>query len=257
MKLKEFAGIMNELAPIRFSEGWDNPGLLAGDENKEVGRVYVTLDATSEAIEAAHEAGADLILAHHPLIFKPVSRISSDHYVGKRIMRIIAYDMALFAMHTDFDVTCMGAEAAERLGLIETKVLEPTVSEEYGLGMYGYLKEDLKLTELADKVKKDFEIDYVRVYGDPEDTIVKVAVLPGSGASAVDAALAEGCDVLVTGDVSHHSGTDALEKGISIIDAGHYGMEKLFIGYMKEYIKSNTSTIEVIEDRTGDRSWLR
>ncbi|MCR5747153.1 MAG: Nif3-like dinuclear metal center hexameric protein [Lachnospiraceae bacterium] len=257
MILKDLITVLNDLAPIHFSESWDNPGLLAGDENKEIGKVYIALDATSEVIEEAHRQGADLILTHHPLIFKPLNRISSDHYVGKRIMKIIAYDMALFAMHTDFDVTCMGAEAAEKLGLIESKVLEPTVSEEYGIGMFGYLKEDLKLTELADKVKNDFGIESVRVYGDPEETIVKVAVLPGSGASGIDAAFIEGCDVLITGDISHHNGIDALEKGVNVIDAGHYGIEKLFIGYMSEYIKSNTPSVEVVEDKTGDKSWLR
>lgn len=256
MILKDFIGIMNGLAPVQFSEGWDNPGLLVGDADMDISRVYIALDATSEVIEAAHDAGADLILTHHPLIFKPVRHVSSDDYVGRRVMKILSCGMALFAMHTDFDVTCMGTEAATRLGLIESKVLEPTVSEDYGLGAFGYLKEDLKLKELAEKVKEDFEVDHVTVYGDPESTMVKVAVLPGSGASGIDAACMEGCDALITGDISHHDGTDALEKGISIIDAGHYGIEKLFIGFMYRFIGDKIKEIEAVEDKTGDKAWL-
>ena len=140
MKLKDIINTLNELAPMQYSEAWDNPGLLIGDEEKEICKVYVAVDATTDVIEAAHEAGADLILTHHPLIFHPIRQVSTDSYVGGRIMKIISYGMSLFVMHTDFDVTCMGTEAASLLGLIEIKILEPTFSEELGLGAMGYLK---------------------------------------------------------------------------------------------------------------------
>ena len=107
-----------------------------------------------------------------------------------------------------------------------------------------------------EKVKDDFEVDHVRVYGDSESTMVKVAVFPGSGSSGIDAACMEGCDALITGDISHHDGTDALEKGISIIDAGHYGIEKLFIGFMYRFIGDKIKEIEAVEDKTGDKAWL-
>ncbi|MBQ7584058.1 MAG: Nif3-like dinuclear metal center hexameric protein, partial [Lachnospiraceae bacterium] len=216
-------------------------------------RIYIALDATSDVIEAAHEKKAELILTHHPLIFHPVRRVSGDNYVGKRIMKIISYDMALFTMHTDFDVTCMATEAASRLDLIEFKVLEPTLSEDFGLGAMGYLKEDLSLRELAEKTKQAFDLDNVAVYGDLDSTIVKVAVLPGSGSSGIDTACIEGCDVLITGDIGHHDGTDALEKGINVIDAGHYGVEKLFTGYLKQYILKTLPGIEAFEDDTVRR----
>lgn len=250
MKLKEIIDILCELSPVQYSESWDNPGLLVGDENMEISKIYVALDATTEVIEAAHEAGADLLLTHHPLIFHPIRRVSSDSHVGRRIMSLISYDMALFTMHTDFDVTCMGTEAASMLDLFEIKILEPALSEDIGLGAMGYLKEDLTLKELAQKTKEDFSLTDVRVYGDLDDTILKVAVLPGSGSSGIDAALNEGCDVLITGDISHHDGIDALEQGINIIDAGHFGIEKLFIPYMRLYISKTMKDIEVTEDKT-------
>ena len=249
MKLKEIIDTLNELAPIQYSEHWDNPGLLVGNEEQEIRKIYIALDATSDVIEAAHEAGAELVLTHHPLIFHPVRRVSSDDYVGRRIMKLIAYNMSLFTMHTDFDVTCMGTEAASLLDLFEIKILEPTLGEDIGLGAMGYLKEDLTLRELAEKTKLSFDIPQVKVYGDLDDTIVKVAVLPGSGSSGINTACIEGCDVLITGDIGHHDGTDAVEKGISVIDAGHYGIEKLFKGYMKLYLAKTMPDITVIEDR--------
>ncbi len=249
MKLKDIIGMLNEIAPIQYSENWDNPGLLVGDEDQEIKTVYIALDATSDVIDAAKKAKADLLLTHHPLIFRPINRVSSDSHVGRRVMKLLSDKIALFAMHTDFDVTQMGIEAASMLELIEVKVLEPTLSEDIGLGAMGYLKEDLSLRDLAEKVKKDLDVPFVKVYGDTEDTIVKVAVLPGSGSSGIDTAAAEGCDVLITGDISHHDGTDALEKGINIIDAGHFGIEKLFIGFMSQYLKKAAPELNVIEDK--------
>ncbi|MCR5774976.1 MAG: Nif3-like dinuclear metal center hexameric protein [Lachnospiraceae bacterium] len=248
MKLKDIISSLNEIAPIQYSESWDNPGLLVGDEDKEIKKIYIALDATTDVIEAAHEAGADLILTHHPLIFRPVRHVSTDDHVGRRVLKIISYDMALFTMHTDFDVTCMATEAASLLDLIEIRVLEPTLSEDFGLGAIGYLKEDLSLKELSEKTKACFNLSHVMVYGDLDDTIVKVAILPGSGASGIDIACSEGCDVLITGDIGHHDGTDALEKGIDIIDAGHFGVEKLFRIYMKLYIDNTMKGIEAIAD---------
>ncbi len=250
MKLKDIINTLNDLAPIQYSESWDNPGLLIGDDEMDVLRIYIALDATSDVIESASEKNADLILTHHPLIFHPVRRVSADNYVGRRVMRIIAGNMSLFAMHTDFDITCMANEAAARLSLIETKVLEPTLSEDLGLGAMGYLKEDLSLKELAELTRSAFETENVTVYGDLDETIVKVAILPGSGSSGIDYACIEGCDVLITGDISHHDGTDALEKGLNIRDAGHYGIEKLFVPFMKDYISNTLPGIEVFEDDT-------
>lgn len=250
MKLHDIIDTLNELAPIHYSESWDNPGLLVGDGEKDVNCIYIALDATSDVIEAAHKKKAGLILTHHPLIFHPLRRVSADNYVGKRVMKMISYDMALFSMHTDFDVTCMANEAASRLDLIETRVLEPTLSEDFGLGAMGYLKEDLTLKELAEKTKTVFGLENVTVYGNLEDTIVKVAVLPGSGSSCIDNAYIEGCDVLITGDIGHHDGTDAIEKGINIIDAGHYGVEKLFNDYLEKYINKTMPELSVFKDDT-------
>lgn len=249
MKLKDLINILNEIAPIQYSEHWDNPGLLVGDEEQDIETVYIALDATSDVIEAASEARADLLLTHHPLIFRPLNRVSSDSYVGRRVMKLVSDNISLFSMHTDFDVTQMGIEAASMLNLIEVRILEPTLTEDIGLGAMGYLKEDLSLRDLAEKVKKDLNVPFVKVYGDPEDTIVKVAILPGSGSSGIDSAAGEGCDVLITGDIGHHDGTDALEKGINIIDAGHFGVEKLFIGFMSQYLTKAAPELKVIEDK--------
>ena len=135
------------------------------------------------------------------------------------------------------------------LDLMEIRILEPSLGEDIGLGAIGYLKEDLTLRELAEKTKESYNVPQVRVYGGLDEIILKVAVLPGSGSSGINYACMEGCDVLITGDIGHHDGIDALEKGISIIDAGHFGMEKLFAGYMQLYIQKTMPELNVTVDR--------
>jgi putative NIF3 family GTP cyclohydrolase 1 type 2 len=101
-------------------------------------------------------------------------------------------------------------------------------------------------------VKSAFHLEQVRVYGDPDDTVVTCAVLPGSGKDEIDLAIAAGADVMVTGDVNHHAGLDAVEKGIDLIDAGHYGVEKLFVPYMEDYLHRNLPSLETIAAPEGE-----
>ncbi len=152
-------------------------------------------------------------------------------------------------MHTNFDVMGMAGEAAEKLRLLHPDVLEVTYEDSIsreGLGRIGELPEHMTLEETAQLVKEVFRIPGVRCYGDPQQAIVTVAVMPGSGKDELDLAAEKGADVMITGDVSHHAGLDALEKGIAVIDAGHYGVEKLFIPYMKDYLEREMPELSVV-----------
>jgi putative NIF3 family GTP cyclohydrolase 1 type 2 len=115
-----------------------------------------------------------------------------------------------------------------------------------GIGRAGVLPEPMKLSELAARVSEVFDIEHVRYYGDPEQMLVTCAILPGSGKGEVDLAVKSGADVYITGDINHHDGIDAVEKGIAVIDAGHYGVEKIFIPYMKEYLEREVPSVRII-----------
>ena len=128
MHIKEVIGILEEQSPVSYALEWDNVGLLAGDSEKEINRIYIALDATDEAVDAAIAAQADLLLTHHPLIFKGMKKIVSDHFIGRRLMKLIANDVAYYAMHTNFDVKGMADLSAAMLGLEEPKVLDVTYS---------------------------------------------------------------------------------------------------------------------------------
>ena len=117
--------------------------------------------------------------------------------------------------------------------------------EPEGIGRVGLLKEPVRYHEFARRVKKAMEIETVRCFGNDDPVISRVAVSGGAGRSVVDLAIEKGAEVLVTGDIDHHTGLDALERGLHIIDAGHYGIEKIFIAYIREYLKRNMPDLTV------------
>lgn len=258
MKCFEIMEKLESLSPRHFAESWDNVGLLVGSAEKEVTSCMLALDATDTVIDQAILMEADLLITHHPMIFKPLKRIVSDDFTGKRVIKLIQNDISYFAMHTNFDVMGMADEAAEKLGLIGSSVLEITFEDEIskeGIGRIGSLLGEMNLEECAQLVKEAFDLDQVRVFGDSVNVIRKAAIVPGSGSDYVDQAIAAGADVLITGDISHHNGLDAVEKGISVIDAGHYGLEKIFIPYMRSFLSRELPELQVFEARQPAPFW--
>lgn len=252
MILKEIIEQLEEFCPPSFAEDWDNVGLQVGRTGKDVSTVFLALDATSAVIDEAIRCGADLILTHHPLLFHGVKNVTDEDYVGKRIVVLLENDMALYSMHTNFDVMGMAGEAADMLHLQNSDVLDVTYEDSIsreGLGRIGELPEHMTLKECAEYVKEVFSIPHVRFYGDPLSPVVKTAILPGSGKDEIDVAVSKGADVLITGDITHHVGIDAVEKGICVIDAGHYGVEKLFIPYMRDYLAKEMPKLRVIQEQ--------
>lgn len=249
MKCQEIITILQKQAPERYACEWDNVGLLVGDANKEVQKVYIALDATEETIEEAIALGADMLLTHHPMIFKGLKKVNTDDFIGKRVVSIIQADIAYYAMHTNFDVKGMAELAAEKMRLKDCQVLEVTCEDEQGLqgiGKVGMLSA-MNVGTCAELVKEAFHLEQVKVFGDLDAEITKVAICPGSGKSVIGEALKSGAQVLITGDIDHHEGIDAAAQGMAVIDAGHYGIEKIFIPYMKKYLEENTTGLTILE----------
>ena len=249
MRCEEVIAKLEELAPLLFAESWDNPGLLAGRKNKEIKTILIALDATSEVIEEAIRCKADLLLTHHPLIFKGLKRVNTDDYVGRRIFRLIQNDICYYAMHTNFDVMGMADATADELGLKNREVLKITFEDDIakeGYGRCGRLPEIMTLRECAEYVKQKFGIEYVRVFGDLDMEVETAAIMPGSGKSMIGDAVSKGIDVMITGDIDHHDGMDAWERRMAVIDAGHFGLEQIFVPYLKEYLNRETTGMEIL-----------
>lgn len=246
MKCSEIFSALESEMPLSLAMEWDNPGLLLGNPEKKISKVLVALDATDDVIDYAAESGIDLLVTHHPLIFSPVKKITSDDPVGKRILRMAENGMAYIAMHTNYDVApgCMADLAAARMGITGIP-LEKTAlvgNRMLGIGKTGNLKRAMTLTALSELVKQKFDLPFVTAFGREVcgDKVKRISICPGSGKGMYRFAKEENSEVLITGDVSHHDGLDAAEAGIAVINAGHYGLEHIFIDDMAGRIEKIT-----------------
>lgn len=328
-------GALEQRAPARLAEDWDNVGLQVGNPQGPVRRVLTALEVTDAVLAEAVSLQADLVVSHHPLIFRPLRHVRLDDPVAQRVARALQAGVAVAALHTNFDIARGGLNdlLAAEIGLrkvtvldnvrpeavfklavfvpathleavheavcgagaghigkysdctfrvpgtgtfrplpgadpylgeigereeaaevrLETIVpegrLEPAIRamlaahpyEEVaydvfrldnpgvpqGLGCLGSLPETIGLQQLAELVRDRLGLSYVRVAGDPRRGVRTVAVCGGAGASVIPAAVRAGADVLITGDLKHHDADGALDRGLALIDAGHFGTEKL------------------------------
>lgn len=255
MILDDIIAQFQQVAPEDFAQDWDNVGLLVGDRRQEIHKIFIALDADETAIAQARELGAELLLTHHPLIFSPLKKINCDHFISARVVELLRAQMSYYAMHTNFDAAHMGTLAAERIGLAVEAPLADFFTRDgndYGIGVVGALAETVTLERLCARVKHGFALETVKVFGDVDTAVRRVAICPGSGKSVIDDAISAGVQVLLTGDIDHHSGIDAVAQGLCIIDAGHYGLEHIFIGYMEQYLREHLSGVTVFAQKRRD-----
>ncbi len=254
MRLADLLKELEEYCPLSYALEWDNSGLQCGDRSRDVHTVMLALDPTGAVIEEAVDAGADLLITHHPLLFSGIKHVTDDDYVGRRILRLAENGLACYAMHTNFDILGMADEAADLLRLRDREPLMPThqgdgddwEQKREGIGRVGSFLEHMSLRDCAELVRDVFHIPQVMVYGDLAQPVVTCALLPGAGRSEIDLAVNAGADVIITGDINHHAGLDAVEKGIAVIDATHYGIEKLFVPYMEQYMAGEFPDLTIL-----------
>ena len=250
MTRQTLINFLEELYPPAIAEEWDNVGLLVGDPEREVKRVFVALDLTDENLDLAIKEGADFIVTHHPLIFKAVSRVTTGDRVGRRILKLAEERIGYYAMHTNFDIAGMAALNASDLGLIGSEPLEVTGVDEngepYGLGRVGELPQAVTASAFAETVKHICGLERVRLYGEASRIVKRAAVCGGSGRSLIGDALRAGADIYVTGDLDYHSAIDAVADGLTLIDAGHYGTESGFIACVGARLEERFADLEII-----------
>lgn len=249
MLCKEIVQVIEASYPKDAAMDFDNVGLLAGRSEKEVSRVYIALDATDAVIDSAVAAGSDMLITHHPLIFSPLKKVTDEDFVSRRIVKLIQNDIAYYAMHTNYDVLGMAQLSEKILGIRDTEVLDITMEKDgkpEGIGRVGKLEKPMTLEECCLYVKHKLNLGSLKVFGDMQTEVSRLAISPGSGKTAVSAAVAKGADVLVTGDIGHHDGLDAVEQGLAVIDAGHYGTEYIFIEDMKRFLGEKLPVLDIM-----------
>lgn len=344
---KDLVKALEDIAPIHLAEKWDNVGLQIGDINKMVKKVLICLDLTKEVLLEAINNNVDMIVAHHPLIFKPLKKIDYNEPISNIIVSLIKNDISLYCAHTNLDIATGGTsdyigkllnlnnltplrttyiekhyklvvytpethlqllvnslsksgagsignyshctfqskgtgtfkplngstpyigeenklERVEEVKLetiVSSKKLYATINtmikehpyeevaydiiplenkfEEFGFGRVGLLNKPVTLKELAVYVKDILDAQGVKLIGENNKMIKKIAICTGSGADFINDALKNQCDCYITGDVKYHEAQYALDNGIFIIDAGHFETENVICKPLKKYLEAN------------------
>lgn len=248
IKVNNIINEMELLAPTYLKEDFDNVGLMVGDKNKEVKKVLLALDCTLKVIEEAKKENVELIITHHPLIFKRPSSITTDTLQGKKIIELIKNDISLYSSHTNLDSVENGLNdtIVSILGFDNSKILEKNKRDDKaGLGRIVYLKESIQLEDLISKIKKSLNINNLRVVKG-KDKVNKIAIINGSGQDFIGKAVALGADCIITGDTTYHFASDYKEMEISILDVGHFASEQITFFNVMENLKEKFKDVEFI-----------
>ncbi|CAH2213685.1 Nif3-like dinuclear metal center hexameric protein [Tepidibacter aestuarii] len=359
MYVKDVIKIFENKYPKSLAYNWDNIGLIIGDQMSKVEKILVTLEATQAVIDEAVENKVDLIITHHPFIFKGLKKINTSITKGNDIYKLIKNNISVYSAHTNFDIAYDGLndEIVKRLDLKDVLVLDTTYDQKlykiavytpvshqdcirkamadmgcgnigkysdcsftfngvgrfkplndskpyvgvqneieiveevkiesickesnlkqainniikahpyeevaydiyelkntgkkYGLGRIGKLKNTMKFEELSENVKKYLNIKSLRATGNLKEDVNKVAIVSGSGSEFIIKAHSMGADVLITGDVKYHDAQNALELGIKLIDAGHFGSENIFSDIVLQYLQKEFDSIEILKSKSN------
>lgn len=242
MKINEIAKLIERNFPLSLAEPWDHCGIQIGACD-EINSVYVALDITPEVADDAISKDVDLIVSHHPVIFEPVDRILKESVV----MKLIKAGISVYTTHTPFDIGDGGNNDyfIKTIGLPGGEPLKCTKDGVRGeLGRIVLLQEPISIEEMLQKVKQISGTVHA-VSGDINRKVRKIGICTGAGAELIEPARLENdCELFITGDIKYHQAQDALAMGLSLIDATHYHMEKLFIENMVGYLRDNMQVMQ-------------
>ena len=228
---------VSQLAPWELAEAWDNVGLLLGHPDRLVDRVLVALDATQGVVDEAVALRAQLIVTHHPILFHARKHLREDDAEGALLSRLVREGLSLIAAHTNLDNAPGGvADAlAAALGLSEIQPLS--------CGLRVGMLPEMPLGQLAGRVGRQLG-DAVRQYGPSDALVRRVAVCGGSGGSFWREALEAGAECLVTGEAGYHHALEALESGLTVLEAGHYATEHIILNSLAQGLQTKLNALE-------------
>ena len=245
IKVKNVFEHLNQLANIKLAEKWDNVGLMLGNYNDEVNKVLVCLDVTTAVVDEAIDNGINLIVSHHPLIFKPLKSLNfTDDFKSNIIRNLIQNNISVISFHTNLDSAALGLNdyLANKLKLEEISPLfEHELDQNSGLGRIGKLSNDMNLEEFIKYLKNQFKLETVSAVIGNNKKISSVAILGGSGADFIYSI--PDVDIYLTGDVGYHAALDTIEMKKNIIDIGHFS-EHLVKELLQDYISELNIVVE-------------
>jgi dinuclear metal center YbgI/SA1388 family protein len=256
MIVRDVVEAIHGFAPSYMKYDWDNEGLLCGSMGQSVHKILVALDPFESVCQEAAELDADLLVTHHPLIFRAPKSVTDETTVGRSILFLASHGISAVNAHTNLDCCPGGVNdvLAETLGLSDIQVVQPMGSDAegrpYGLIHSGTV-EEMPLEAFLQQVKDRLGTPVLR-YVNCGKSVRKVAVGGGSCGDAYPEALAAGCDTLVTADVKYNQFWDAYELGLNLIDAGHFYTENPVCAVLAQKLREAFPDAEVIVSKHSD-----
>ena len=246
----DVAGItsfLQELAPLSLAENWDNVGLLVGSDEAVVSNVMTCLTLTPDLASEAMRRQAQLVVSHHPLLFRPVQRLTAETPEGRMLLELISAGINVYSPHTSYDSAASGInqQLAELLELTEIDVLRPftdascsniaeSAATGVGSGRFGRLPAEMNLRQFNELVKVRLQVEQLQFVGDAAANVEQVGVACGSAAEFLSDARDKGCQVLLTGEARFHACLQAQASEIALVLPGHYATERPAMEHLAE-----------------------
>ena len=234
MKISDLLRHIDTFAPFSLAEEWDNSGLLIGSPNNDITKIAVCLDAVTNAVIEADNLGCNVLVTHHPLIFRPVKKITDTDEQGRTIFEAVRRNVSIIAAHTNWDKAFGGVNdiLAALLGMSSVENLDE-------FDVTGTLNERMTLPKFAQHVKTSWGLSNIDIFTLNEDAEIQtVSLCGGSGAEFWRSAKLRGSDVYVTADMKYHEISDAVNEGMTIALVNHGEMERASIPQLAEKIKA-------------------
>ena len=246
MKVRDIIDAIERRAPLRFQEEWDNSGLQVGFRGSEVSKVLVCLDVTEAVVDEAAALGCELIVSHHPLIFKPLSLVSDVTYQQRCVVKALSSGIAIYSAHTSLDNAPGGVnyKIAELIGLQNLQWLQPRDAES-GSGLTGELPVPEEDTAFLARIKRIFGVECLRHSATCGRPVKTVALCGGSGGFLMRDAVLKGADCFITGEFHYH---DYFENdGMLLAELGHYQSEQYTIDLLAGLLGAECPSVSVLK----------
>ncbi|UQU63351.1 Nif3-like dinuclear metal center hexameric protein [Couchioplanes caeruleus] len=261
--VREVVAALDRRYPRSWAEQWDRVGPVLGEFDRPVRRILAVVDCVPETVEEAVTVGADLIVAHHPLLLKGVSSVAPDTYKGRIVHRLIKADIALYVAHTNADTANPGVSdaLAARLDLVNLRPLAPAApggpaaGEGRGIGRVGELAAPMTLAELTSFAARRLPATAagVRAAGDPDLRVRTLAVCGGAGDSFLREATAAGADAYLCADLRHHpAGEHLAAGGPALLDVAHWASERPWLDEVAGWLRAQFGVAVLVSDLDTD-----
>ena len=256
MILQDIINIIESVAPLSYQESWDNSGLQVGDRNAEIHAALLTVDVTESVVDEAISLGCDLIISHHPLIFKGLKHLTGVTPQERCVELAIKHGLAIYSSHTSMDAYLHGVSGrmAEKLGVCNYRILIPSAADnEVGLGVIGKLPTPMKWADFVEKVQQIFGCS-LRYVDACTEYVQIIAICGGAGAEFAGEAIQQGAEVYITADMKYHE-MQAAYGQIGVIDLDHWTSEHFTREIFQELLKGKITTHIAKTDKTPVK-WL-